>query len=190
MWKLPDGKIIRVAQDVTIDDTVYPAAIFGRWSKENLARLGIKPYRIQAYDPEIFRPTAQLEVEADGVITLTYTLERIKSEADVLAEKIEDKFWSCNEAVNQYIYSHYDQGTQSSFIAFYAKPNTSAELKTAIEGVHTWIAMVMGYYYQMKAAILGATDEETLNAITWDFKQFDASKPDVTLGGIYAVLSQ
>ncbi len=85
-----------------------------------------------------------------------------------------------NQAVNQYIYQYYDAGTQLSFNALYVHSATSEETKTALESVWAWIQSIMVYYYTQKA------DIEAEIVTTWDFSQFDATKPDVTLAGLMA----
>jgi len=91
-----------------------------------------------------------------------------------------------NQEVNTYINSHYDQGTQSSFNGIYAKRDTPDTVKDDLDLVWAWIATVMGYYYQKKNDILTL---EAFDEVTWDFSQFDSTKPDVTLAGIMAELA-
>jgi len=83
-----------------------------------------------------------------------------------------------NTEVNAYICSHYDMGTQASFQAVYVMDGTPLEVKTALLGVWAWVQSVLGYYYTKKAEIAAAGEPET---VTWDFSQFDATDPQVSL---------
>ena len=47
--------------------------------------------------------------------------------------------------------------------------------------MYDWIQTIMEYYYTKKAEII-ASDEPGL--VTWDFSQFDATKPDVSLSNL------
>ena len=80
-----------------------------------------------------------------------------------------------NVDVGQYIYSHYDPGTQASFLSLHADPSTPQAGKDAIESVWQWIKSVMAHYYAVKAQLLAGT------VVGWDFKQFDATDPGVQL---------
>ena len=92
-----------------------------------------------------------------------------------------------NHDVNAYILSHYDIGTQTSFNGLYAKRDTPDALRDLLDPVWTWIESVMTYYYKQKAAILSTHD---YSSVKWDFAQFDATKPAVTLAGIMTALAK
>ena len=88
----------------------------------------------------------------------------------------QEAFARLNREVGQYLYSHYDQGTQASFISLHVDPATPQQGKDAIESVWAWIKSVMGYYYSQKALIVSGT------LAKWDFSSFDATDPGVQLG--------
>jgi hypothetical protein len=73
MWKLPNGKVTRVPKGIQVGDVKYPASIFRRWSKEELATLGIKPYREVRYDQRWYKSVGSTEEEIDGMIVKTHT---------------------------------------------------------------------------------------------------------------------
>jgi len=83
-----------------------------------------------------------------------------------------------NIAVNQYIIHRYDLGTQLSFQVVYALPITSAEIKTQLESIWSWINSILDYYYTKKAEIIAASDPAS---VTWDFSTFDATDPQLSL---------
>jgi hypothetical protein len=80
-----------------------------------------------------------------------------------------------NRDVGAYIYSHYDQGTQASFLSLHADPSTPESGKAAIESVWAWIRSVMGNYYGIKSQLLAG------DVVKWDFSQFDTTDPGVQL---------
>ena len=83
-----------------------------------------------------------------------------------------------NKAVQVYLYTKYDQGTQVSFQAIDTRQNVSQEVRTILNGLFTWIASVMQYYYTKKNEIVNAED---YNSVTWDFTTFDATDPQISL---------
>jgi hypothetical protein len=127
----------------------------------------------------------QPEQIQDSIEEVTLTPEEnltVKYASPVIVHRLN----KINSEVNTYINSHYDQGTQSSFNGIYAKRDTSDTVKDDLDLVWGWIASVMGYYYGKKNDILTL---EAFDEVTWDFSQFDATKPDVTLAGIMAELA-
>jgi hypothetical protein len=49
-WKLPDGKVIQSPKAFTHDGLQYSAQIFRSWSKDELAAIGVKPFREVNFD--------------------------------------------------------------------------------------------------------------------------------------------
>jgi len=86
-----------------------------------------------------------------------------------------------NKDVGAYVYAHYDAGTQQTFQALLAMDTVPDVVKTAIKSIFPWIQGCLGYYYARKAEILAS---DTPEMVTWDFSQFDVSKPDVTLSSL------
>ena len=80
--------------------------------------------------------------------------------------------------VNVYINAHYDQGSQASYQALFSLPTTPQRIKDGILPIWTWIQAVMAYYYGKKADI---RDGNNYADVAWDFSQFDASDPDISL---------
>ena len=86
-----------------------------------------------------------------------------------------------NKDVGAYVYGHYDAGTQQTFQALLAIDTVPDTVKAAIKSIFPWIQGCLGYYYAQKAEILAS---DTPEMVTWDFSQFDVSKPDVTLSSL------
>ena len=140
-------------------------------------------------------PDQPIQITIDGPLTLTadesdqiaaaspYVRRRMEmfGNADALQavglvpSAIQERFLSLNRDVQQYIYTHYDAGTQASFLSLHADPSTPAEGKTAIESVWAWVKIVMSYYYAIKAQVLAG------DIVSWDFTQFDATDPNIQL---------
>ena len=85
--------------------------------------------------------------------------------------------------IEMYLFSKYDQGTQSSMNAFFIEgvSNSWTNRKALVQSVLDWIKSVLSYYYGKKDDIAVATTVEQVNAITWDFFSFDATDPKVAL---------
>jgi hypothetical protein len=83
-----------------------------------------------------------------------------------------------NQDVSAYICNHYDIGTQNSLQAVYTNPDTTEANKTLIDNMFAWIKSCLAYYYTQKTAIITSDKPST---VTWDFSQFDASDPDISL---------
>jgi hypothetical protein len=79
-----------------------------------------------------------------------------------------DRLSALNNEVNEFIYSRYDAGTQSSFLAIYQK-SSDQSIKTTLDQVWDWSGVVMSYYYNIKSQMQGARTKGVLDAITWDF---------------------
>lgn len=113
----------------------------------------------------------------------------VYSDPDAVPSAIARALVDLNNELNSYIAAYYDQGTQSSFQAIYISPQATDSLKLQIESVWVWIQSVVSYYYTCKEGVSSCLTEAEVTAYTWDFTQFDSSKPDVNLQGIYASLN-
>ena len=84
---------------------------------------------------------------------------------------------------NEYIFSNYDIGVQSTLQSIYNDPNTIAGTKAKVKEIWGWIRTtdILPYYYMKKNDIKNITTVDELINITWDFNQFDATKPAHTL---------
>jgi hypothetical protein len=92
-----------------------------------------------------------------------------------------------NAEVGAYIYGQYDAGTQQTLQALVTMDTVPQPVKEDILTIWPWIQSALAYYYTKKAEVMGAADPK---AVTWDFTQFYATKPDVTLPGIMAALAE
>jgi hypothetical protein len=72
---LPSGKTIATPKDVKINGVNHSKQIFRKWSKEELATLGIKPFREERYHGAYYRSTGSSDATIDGEVVRTHTLE-------------------------------------------------------------------------------------------------------------------
>jgi hypothetical protein len=78
MWALIENntvaKVIRTPQSVTVNGIQYPRNIFTRWSKAELANIGIKPYREVGVDSRYYwQGQATTEIGDEVVVTYAST---------------------------------------------------------------------------------------------------------------------
>jgi hypothetical protein len=78
MWALVEqgqvAKIIRTPQSITINGITYPRNIMTRWSKAELADIGIKPYREVGVDSRYYwQGQATTEIGDEVVVTYAST---------------------------------------------------------------------------------------------------------------------
>jgi hypothetical protein len=87
---LPSGRIIATPRDVLIDGVNHSREIFRKWSKEELATLGIKPFREQRYHSAYYRSTGSEDLDTDGEIVRIHTLENRYTGAELKTKFIAD----------------------------------------------------------------------------------------------------
>jgi len=75
---------IKTPKALTIGDIQYPSSIFTRWSKAELAELGIKPYRLTRVNERYYWTGNVTNVETDGEVV--GTPEAIARDVDRLKE--------------------------------------------------------------------------------------------------------
>lgn len=91
-------------------------------------------------------------------------------------------------ACRAYIFTQYDDGTQASLNALFTEAvasgyaNRVAKIRLALD----WIKGCLDHYYSVKDAIGKAADPA---AVSWDFLQFDATIPEVSLRDVRALTS-
>ena len=88
------------------------------------------------------------------------------------------KLEELNTDLQTYLYTKYDVGTQISLNAIYSMETTPAPVITGLDSLFAWISGVMEYYYTKKINI---RDGEDWESVTWDFSQFDATDPNISL---------
>jgi len=111
---------------------------------------------------------------------------------DVILEHLkQDKLSQLKQELQNFIYSHYDQGTQASFSALYqiAKEQNNTNALSQIQKVWDWINSVLDYYYSKKEAIINATTRDDLGDITWDWSTVEEAE-HIELQDVINMLNQ
>ena len=109
MWFVGNTEVgftVSKARGLTIGDIQYPRNIFVLWSKEELAAIGIKPYREVRLDSRYYSDGALTRTEVDGEMVGTYAgvakdvdqlkssmMESVKSQVSSLQGAV-DWYWS------------------------------------------------------------------------------------------------
>jgi len=108
-----------------------------------------------------------------------------------LDELKQQKLRQLKKELQNFIYSHYDQGTQASFIALYqqAKEQNNTVVLTQIQKVWDWINSVLSYYYSKKESIKNATTQDELDNITWDWSTREETE-HIELKDVINILNQ
>jgi len=103
----------------------------------------------------------------------------------------QQKLRQLKQELQNFIYSHYDQGTQASFTALYqiAKEQNNTNALTQIQRVWNWINSVLNYYYSKKDAIKNADTQNELDNIIWDWSTVGEIE-HVELRGVVQLLNQ
>jgi len=114
-----------------------------------------------------------------------------KSTDEILNPLKEAKAAKLKAELQDFVYSHYDNGTQASFLSLYqlAKDKGRTDIITEIQKVWAWVNTVMNYYYNKKSSILNATSIDELNAITWDWSEVEETE-HIELSTIMAMFNQ
>ena len=94
---------------------------------------------------------------------------------DVLKQQ---KNLQLKQEVQDFIYSHYDQGEQASLLNLYqrAKEENNTEAISLISKVWSWIDTVLSYYFSKKEEIQNAESYEALDSITWDWSTVEETE--------------
>jgi hypothetical protein len=108
---------------------------------------------------------------------------RLKNELEKVTDAIPSVVTNLGMAITQYINSKYNEGEQRSLIMIENKGN--ANQKSACEAIWTWIQTVqVSDYMVRKQAIKDAKTFNELNAVSMDFSNNDATKPDYSYSDI------
>ncbi len=111
---------------------------------------------------------------------------------DVVLEHLkQNKLTQLKQELQNFIYSHYDQGTQASFTALYqiAKGQNNTDALTQIQKVWNWIQSVLDYYYSKKEAIKNVNNYTELENVTWAWQDVEETE-HIELKDVIQILNQ
>ena len=83
MWHSDTLGVIRTPKEITVNGVTYPRQIFRKWSKAELAELGITPARVEVPDHRYYNTGSESYNLVDGETLISYA----SSEKDVEALK-------------------------------------------------------------------------------------------------------
>ena len=72
MWHSDTLGVIRTPKEITINGVTHPRQIFRRWSKAELAELGITPARVERVDQRYHNTGAETLTLVDGETVISY----------------------------------------------------------------------------------------------------------------------
>ena len=72
MWHSNTLGVIRTPKEITINGVTHPRQIFRKWSKAELAELGITPVRVETPDQRYHNTGAETLTLVDGVTVISY----------------------------------------------------------------------------------------------------------------------
>ncbi len=72
MWHSDTLGVIRTPKEITINGVTHPRQIFRKWSKAQLAELGITPARVEHVDQKYYDTGAESMTLVDGEIVISY----------------------------------------------------------------------------------------------------------------------
>ena len=72
MWHSDTLGVIRTPKEITINGVTHPRQIFRKWSKAQLAELGITPARVEHVDQKYYNTGAESMTLVDGETVISY----------------------------------------------------------------------------------------------------------------------
>ena len=72
MWHSDTLGVIRTPKEITIDGVTHPRQIFRKWSKAQLAELGITPARVEHVDQKYYNTGEESMALVDGETVISY----------------------------------------------------------------------------------------------------------------------
>ena len=72
MWHSDSLGVIRTPKEITVNGVTHPRQIFRKWSKAQLAELGITPARVEHVDQKYYNTGAESMTLVDGETVISY----------------------------------------------------------------------------------------------------------------------
>jgi len=84
-----------------------------------------------------------------------------------------------------YLDENYNSTIMASLSLVAQMPATATEVKQDILAIANWIVSVDKYFFSTRETINNAVDTTAVINVSWDFSQFDATKPSITIKSIF-----
>jgi len=113
MWHSDSLGVIRTPKEITVNGLQHPRQIFRRWSKEDLAAIGITPVRVEVPDHRYYNTGAETLTLVDGETVISYaeTEKDVEGLKTQLASKIKQNVGSLLASSDWRVIREADGGT-------------------------------------------------------------------------------
>ena len=113
MWHSDTLGVIRTPKEVTVNGVQYPRQIFRKWSKAELAEIGITPARVEVPDSRYYNTGAETLTLVDGETVISYaeTEKDVEGLKTQLASKIKQNVGSLLSSSDWRVIREADGGT-------------------------------------------------------------------------------
>ena len=113
MWHSDTLGVIRTPKEITVNGVQHPRQIFRRWSKEDLAAIGITPVRVEVPDHRYYNTGAETLTLVDGETVISYaeTEKDVEGLKTQLASKIKQNVGSLLSSSDWRVIREADGGT-------------------------------------------------------------------------------
>ena len=113
MWHSDTLGVIRTPKEITVNGVTHPRQIFRKWSKAELAELGITPARVETPDQRYHNTGAETLTLVDGETVISYatTEKDVEDLKKQLASKIKQNVGSLLSSSDWRVIREADGGT-------------------------------------------------------------------------------
>ena len=113
MWHSDTLGVIRTPKEITVNGVQHPRQIFRKWSKEDLAAIGITPARVEVPDHRYYNTGAETLTLVDGETVISYaeTEKDVEDLKKQIAQKIKANVGSLLASSDWRVIREADGGT-------------------------------------------------------------------------------
>ena len=113
MWHSDSLGVIRTPKEITVNGVQHPRQIFRKWSKAELAEIGITPARVEVPDSRYYNTGAETLTLVDGETVISYaeTEKDVEGLKTQLASKIKQNVGSLLSSSDWRVIREADGGT-------------------------------------------------------------------------------
>ena len=113
MWHSDTLGVIRTPKEITVNGVQHPRQIFRKWSKEDLAAIGITPARVEVPDSRYYNTGAETLTLVDGETVISYaeTEKDVEDLKKQIAQKIKANVGSLLASSDWRVIREADGGT-------------------------------------------------------------------------------
>jgi hypothetical protein len=168
--------------------TLFSGSVINRTTYEYKVGVDSAAYDTGAWlrDPDVSALSAvqkkYWKVSGDTVVEMDSS-EKATVDGSAIGGIKSGKIGGLKLQVTGYIGKHYDEGQQATINGLWNEANSNGwtNRQALCQQVMTWIDSVLTHFYAKVDEVLAATTAESVNAVTMDLAQFDASDPHVSM---------